>query len=229
MVVHARATDALVMRWDAGTPRYRSIVALDIEGSTTRINSVKAQLRGSMYMLFEAALCAAGITERHRDPFVDRGDGVFALIRPLDDIPKTVLLHTVIPVLDRLLTMHNSRHPDERLRMRAAIHAGEVHYDDNGCYGEALDLTFRLLDAPVVKKELQHTAGPLVLVASEHIYRTVIRQGYAGIDERSYRPCGTVIVAGKRRRAYLHTPGNQSIVPLRGRENPKQRLVQVGA
>ena len=192
-----------------GLPCYRSIIALDIEGSTTRINTVKARLRRSMYVLFETALCAGGITERHRDPLVDRGDGVFALIRPLDDIPKTVLLHTVVPVLDQLLTEHNSRRPEERLRMRAAIHAGEVHFDENGCYGEALDLTFRMLDAHQVKRELQQATGSLVLVTSEYIHRTVVRHGYPGINEQSFRPGGMVTIAGRRHGAYVHTPGEQ--------------------
>ena len=37
----------------AGLPRHRSIVALDIEQSTSRPDSVKAELRRALYHLFE--------------------------------------------------------------------------------------------------------------------------------------------------------------------------------
>jgi len=51
------------------------------------------------------------------------------------------------------------------------VHAGEVHYDDNGCFGEALDVAFRLLDAPRFKKALREAASPLILIVSDPIPR----------------------------------------------------------
>jgi hypothetical protein len=66
------------------------------------------------------------------------------------------------------------------------MHAGEVHYDDNGCFGEALDIAFRLLGAPGVKKALRTAADPLTLVISDDIYRTIVRHSYDGIDPRSF-------------------------------------------
>ena len=47
-----------------GLPRYRAIVALDIERSTSRPDPVKAELRNKTYELFDAALCSAGIRKR---------------------------------------------------------------------------------------------------------------------------------------------------------------------
>jgi hypothetical protein len=52
------------------------------------------------------------------------------------------------------------------------VHAGEVNYDGYGCFGEALDIAFRLLDAPGVKKALRSAPDPLTLVVSDDIYRT---------------------------------------------------------
>ena len=40
------------------------------------------------------------------------------------------------------------------MRLRAVIHAGEVHYDGKGFFGEDLDVAFRLLDAPRFKAYL---------------------------------------------------------------------------
>ena len=144
----------------------RTIVALDIERSTSRPDDVKAELRQTMYALFDAALRAAGIQPRHRDRFGDRGDGFLALIHPVGDISK-VLLRRVIPAFGLLLAEHNVGRPLQRqLRVRVVVHAGTVFYDANGCFGETLDAAFRLLDAPSVKGALQAASAPLVLVVS---------------------------------------------------------------
>lgn len=187
-------------------PHHRSIVSVDIEGSTARTNPAKGFLRHVMYELIEAALEACGISEEHRDPMVDRGDGVLVLIHPVDEAPKTLLLTTLVPTLSALLGQHNVDRPDHRLRLRAAVHAGEVHYDRQGCFGEALDITFRLLDAPEVKNTLSRTEAPLVLVVSDDIYRAVIRHGYDGIDDRAFEQIVRVRVAGQQQRGWVHVP-----------------------
>ena len=50
-----------------------------------------------LYELFDAALRSAGIYPRHRDRFMDRGDGLLALIRPMDQASKEFVLNRVIP------------------------------------------------------------------------------------------------------------------------------------
>jgi hypothetical protein len=72
-------------------PAHRAIVAIDLEGSTLRTNPVKGELRRIMYDLLGRALEAAAINEDHLEQLTDRGDGVLVLIRPHDDVPKTVL------------------------------------------------------------------------------------------------------------------------------------------
>lgn len=196
-----------------GLPRHRAIVALDIEQSTSRPDTVKAELRRTMYDLFDRALRSAGISRRYRDRFTDRGDGVLALIRPVDQVPKAVLLNQAIPALSQLLADYNATIPQAsrphwQLRVRAVVQSGEVHYDANGCFGEALDIAFRLLDAPSVKKTLQAAHEPLSLVISGEIYRTIVRHGYDGIDQDGFRPLARVHVAGNRYTGWIHTPSN---------------------
>ena len=96
-------------------------------------------------------------TRCHYDRFIDRGDGILALIHPVDQAPKTLLLNRVFPLLSQLLTDYNASLPQHsqlqrQLRIRVVMHAGEVHYDANGCFGEALEIAFRLLDADRVKR-----------------------------------------------------------------------------
>jgi class 3 adenylate cyclase len=187
-------------------PRHRSIVAVDIEGSTARTNPARAQFRSALYDLLEAALHASGISEQHRDPLIDRGDGALVLIHPVDQAPKTVLLTTFVPTLSDLLAEHATQHPGERFRLRVAVHAGEVHYDSRGCYGEDLDLTFRLLNAPELKKKLRQSDAPLALVVSQDIHRSLIRHGYDGIDDSAFEPLVRVRMAGQRFRGWVHVP-----------------------
>jgi len=199
-----------------GLPRYRAIVALDIERSSSRLDPIKGELRNKTYELFEVALCTAGIDKRHRDRFVDRGDGILALIHPVDQVPKALLLNRVVPLLNRLLAEYNAgltRHsqPQRQLRIRVVMHAGEVHYDANGCFGEDLDVAFRLLDAARVKRALRETADPLVLVVSGDIYSSVVRHGYDGIDHQTFHPLVRVQIAGKRYPGWIHIPRHATL------------------
>ena len=195
-----------------GLPCYRAIVALDIERSTSRPDPIKGELRSKTYELFEAALRKAGIDGCHHDRFVDRGDGILALIHPVDQAPKALLLNRAVPVLSRLLTDYNASLPQHsqqqrQLRVRVVMHAGEVHYDANGCFGETLDVAFRLLDAARVKRALREMADPLILVVSEAIYSSVVRHGYDGIDHEAFHQMVRVQVAGRRHPGWIHLPG----------------------
>ena len=84
-------------RWAETLPVHRSILAVDIEGSTQRKNPVKEELREQVYRLLLEALCVAGIDQAHCDPFTDCGDGVLVLLHPADELPKPLLLIRPMP------------------------------------------------------------------------------------------------------------------------------------
>jgi hypothetical protein len=198
-------------RRERSLPVHRSILAVDIEGSTQRTNPVKEELREEVYRLMVEALCVAGIDSQHYDqPFTDRGDGLLVLLRPADELPKPLLLSRLIPVLASLLAAHNSgisaADQPRVLRLRAVIHAGEVHYDEKGPFGEELDVALRLLDAPRFKTHLKNATVPLALVASDYIYQTIIRHGYDGIIEREFLQLVTVTVGFQRRKGWVQLP-----------------------
>jgi hypothetical protein len=196
-----------------GFPVYRSILALDIESSTSppRTNPVKAEMRRELYLALDNALLAAEIEASRCKPFIDRGDGVLVLIRPDDSIPKTRLLNPFIPALTQQLADHNAslsagERTRQELRLRVVLHAGEVHHDDNGPFGESLDLAFRLLDAPRLKHILRDVATPLVAVVSGEIYWSIVRHNYDGIPEPTFQPLIRVYTAGRRCRGWVHVP-----------------------
>jgi len=160
-----------------------------------------------LYELFDAALRSAGVTARRRDRFADRGDGLLSLIDPAD---QALLIHLVIPVFSQLLASYNASltHPggaDRQLRVRVVLHAGNVHDDNNGYFGEALDAAFRLLDAPRVKAELKTAPGPLVFVVSGDIY-TAIAPDDTGSGPRISSRLVTAQVAGHHYLGWIHVP-----------------------
>ncbi|MFI5269436.1 MAG: hypothetical protein ACHQ7M_18825 [Chloroflexota bacterium] len=188
-------------------PVHRLIFAVDIEGSTERNNLAKGQLRRALYNLLETALKAAGIATRNLEPFADRGDSVLILIKPHDEVPKTLVLGQLIPILAGLLDAHNAlvTCSELQMRLRAVVHAGEVHEDSNGFYGDDLDAAFRLLEASALKKALKDAAATsLILVVSEEIFNGIIRQGY--LNDSSYRPLVRVKVGRRQRRGWAHIP-----------------------
>jgi HD domain len=186
------ACATLIRNRPPGAARRRAIVGLDIEQSTSRPDPVKAEFRIMLHELFEAALRSADIGP-DLDPFMDRGDGLLALMDPAEQVP---LLSRAVPAFGWLLAGYNaSLPPQRRLRVRVVVHAGEVRDDDNGCFGEALDIACRLLDAPAAKLALKAAPGPLLLVVSDDIYTSVTGHGRAGRD--TFRRLFTVQVAGR--------------------------------
>ncbi|WP_075020000.1 hypothetical protein [Actinomadura madurae] len=197
----------------SSNPVHRSILVVDLENSTAalRTNPVKQELRSQVYGHLRKAMANTGIDDRWCDRFEDRGDGVLALFHPVDELPKTYLLSRLIPGLAQQLIDYNRSLPEAELpsrsmRMRAVLHAGEVHRDENGPFGEAIDLACRLLDAQRVKKCLRTSLSPLVLVVSEDIYWGIVRHGYDGICPASYKPGLRVLVGDRRRQGYVHVP-----------------------
>ncbi len=131
-------------RRKATLPVHRSILAVDIEDSTRRTNTVKEELRQLVYQLVLESLDVAGIDDHYYDPFTDRGDGVPVLVRTADEFPKPLLLSCLIPAL--------------------------------------------------------------ALVASDYIYQSIIRHGYAGIDDGEFLPLVTVNVGDQRRKGWVQMP-----------------------
>ncbi len=188
-------------------PVHRLIFAVDIEGSTERTNPAKGELRRILYEVLDRALEAAGIGTRHLEPFTDRGDSVLILIKPHDDVPKTLALSLLVPILSALLAEHNAvvARPELQMRLRAVVHAGEIHEDDKGFYGDDLDAAFRLLEAQTLKKALKKAAAsPLILVVSEEIFHGIVQQGY--LDDASFQPLVRVRVGRRLRRGWAHIP-----------------------
>ncbi|HZB30750.1 MAG TPA: ATP-binding cassette domain-containing protein [Streptosporangiaceae bacterium] len=154
---------------------HRTIVAVDVEkfGDRRRTNPHRLAVRDGLYRALGEAFAKVGVP--WEDTYhEDRGDGAFALIRA--DVPKSHVAARLSGPLAAALRRHNESHPPEaRIRLRVALHAGEVHHDGHGVAGAALDLTFRLLDSPDLKSALAAGPGEVALIASNWFFDDVIR------------------------------------------------------
>ena len=164
-----------------------TIVVVDVEGfgRYSRTNPNKLRVRSGMYRAIERAFATAGIPWagcRH----ADLGDGVLVLAPA--EISKTLFADLLLGALADELIVHNATHPaQERIRLRLALHAGEVTYDDHGVTGSAILHAQRLLDAPALKRELANSAAVLAVIASGWFFDEVVRHSE---DSRAgaYRP-----------------------------------------
>jgi len=189
-----------------GTPGQHCVLfAVDVAGFTDhwRNDDVQLYMREALYAVLTQAFEASQLgwdNCQHED----RGDGVLVLI------PAGMPSATVIdPLLDRLragLRRHNRVSVDAAgIRLRVAIHSGQVHRDEHGVTGAALTHLFRLLDAPALKEALARSRGELALIVSDHFYDTVIRNAPGMIDPETFQPA-TVAVKETRARGWLHLP-----------------------
>jgi len=181
------------------------LFAVDVAGFTNhgRDDDIQLYLRRSLYAILTHAFEASelGWADCQHE---DHGDGVLVII------PAGVPSATVIdPLLDRLrdgLRRHNRVSTDAAgIRLRVAIHSGQVHRDEHCVTGAAVTHLFRLLDAPVLKEALAKSTGDLALIVSDHFYDTVIRNAPGMIDPETFQPA-KVRVKETRARGWLHVP-----------------------
>ncbi|WP_439382881.1 hypothetical protein [Amycolatopsis lexingtonensis] len=168
-------------------PLHRIIVAVDIEGfgAQERTNTHRLELRRVLWAALRQAFAAADIADDLRY-VVDTGDGVVTLIDPV--VPKTHLLADVVPSLAAALREYNLEHAGAgRIRLRLAVHAGEVVRDEHGFVGDSLSTTLRLLDSAELGTALQLTDADLAMIVTESFYQNVIAHGARGIDPSHFR------------------------------------------
>ncbi len=104
----------------------------------------------------------------------DRGDGALILVPP--DVPKTRLVISLPAGLVAAINRHNAGCAEqERMRLRAALHAGEIRHDSHGVTGAAINHAFRLLEAPALRSALEASSGVLAVIVSDWLFNEVVR------------------------------------------------------
>ena len=103
------------------------------------------------------------------------------------EVPKGIFIESMPRELAEALREHNAGHrAEEQIRLRMALHAGEVYYDEHGVTVASINLAFRLLDAPPLKSALAESPGTLALIVSSWFFDEVVRHSQAN-DAATYR------------------------------------------
>lgn len=171
---------------------HRTIVVVDVEGfgDRHRTNADQIAVRAGLYQALRRAFTDAGVSWDSCDR-EDRGDGVFILVPA--ETPKAPFVDAVPDALVAALREHNTTRPAQaRIRLRMALHAGEVTYDEHGVTATAVNLAFRLLDASPVKAALAQSPGVLVVATSEWFFDEVVRHSTV-TDSATYRQVRVVV------------------------------------
>jgi hypothetical protein len=166
---------------------HRTIFLLDVEGfgAPGRTNKNQLAVRHGLRQVWQQAFTKAGIAWQNC-AVEDRGDGVF-LLAPAE-MPKAPFVDAVPIHLAASLREHNAVHPkEEQIRLRMALHAGEVELDDaGGATGAAIMHAFRLLDSRALKEALTRSSGVLSLITSDWFYHEVVKQSSV-VDPAAFR------------------------------------------
>jgi class 3 adenylate cyclase len=164
---------------------HHSILVVDMTGYGKLNNRGQLQARAILDKSMNAAirtigLAQAGLAINHR------GDGVLVVVPPT--ISKADLLEPLLPRLARTIHAANADPAVDRIRLRVAVHAGELIQDATGWFGTDLNLACRLVDAEAAYARLRASSeSDVVLIVSDVIYQGVIRHGYHGLDPADYQ------------------------------------------
>jgi tetratricopeptide (TPR) repeat protein len=184
---------------------HRTVVVFDIAGfgDHSRTSQHHVTVRDGLYDAVERAFDDMGV------PWAgcyheDRGDGVFVLAPA--EVPKAVFAEELPQRLVAALRAHNSgRAAQEQIRLRMALHAGEIRRDAHGVTGAPINLAFRLLDAPPLKAALAASTGVLAIIASAWFFDEVISNSTASSPD-AYQSV-RVRVKETNARAWIRLPG----------------------
>ncbi|MBV2364492.1 hypothetical protein [Streptomonospora nanhaiensis] len=173
----------------AETLEYRALLALDIERSSGRGNVALRRIRAVLAAALREALERSGIAWS-ACVHDDLGDGL--RVAAPAGLPKAALVHPLVRELAVRLRAHNrAAAPGTAVRVRAALHAGEVYVGGAGgagVTGGPLEVLARLLDAPVLKTALAQApeSVSVALLMSRHFHEETVRHGYPGIDPDAF-------------------------------------------
>jgi tetratricopeptide (TPR) repeat protein len=187
-------------------PGHRTILVVDVEGfgsDERQRNPIQEAVRDGLYQVLRWAFEAANIS--WEDCYhEDRGDGVLVLVAP--QVPKAPFVESLPQMLIKALLQHNdnAHRPEERIRLRMALHAGEIKHDAKGVSGPSIIRTFRLIEAPALKAALAQSPGVLAFIVSDWFFDEVVQN--SSIDDPARYQRITVKVKETTTQAWICLP-----------------------
>ncbi len=188
-------------------PVYRTLLATDIAHSSGRGDVAADTIRRVLRTALGESFTRSGIT--WDDCLVDDlGDG-FSVASPADT-PKIALVYPLLTELAHRLRAHNRTAGDlTQIRIRVALHAGEVMVDETGVpTGRPLEVLARHLDAAPLRAALENApeSTPVAAYLSHHFYEETVPHGHPGINAENFHK-QQFTTKEYSADAWLHLPG----------------------
>ncbi|WP_290049560.1 effector-associated domain 2-containing protein [Amycolatopsis solani] len=165
---------------------HRTIMAVDIAGynNPSRTLAHLREVHGGLWRILRTTFAETGIP--WDACYVENtGDGAMFLLPP--DVAKADLVAQFPARMRDELRRHNHVHAEgAQIRLRLALHAGEVAEGSHGRVSKAASFTFRILDAPEAKAAQKEAKADLVLITSDLLYQDVVRED-AAADPEAFR------------------------------------------
>ncbi|CAM3736743.1 tetratricopeptide repeat protein [Kibdelosporangium persicum] len=183
---------------------HRAIVAVDVEGFSSRTDLHQAATRRNLYESLEQGFTEAGIPWQDCDTSQDRGDGVLILVPPT--IAHVNLVDQLPHRLAAALRRNNAIYAAEaQIRLRVAVHVGKIDFDERGIAGHTVNFVCRMLDAPVLKAVLAASRGVFSLMVSDWFYRQVVQPDPA-VRPDTYREVFVGVKEENATQAWIRVP-----------------------
>jgi hypothetical protein len=152
------------------------ICVFDLEkfGADNRTQQNRMAIRRGMHTVVETAFTQARIPWQasYRR---DTGDGILIAV-PATGANKGAFVCELLTALTELLDEHNATHPEEVIRLRLALHVGEIAFDSFGPDGPGFIHVTRLIEAAPLKSALAQSVKPLAVITSAYVHHEVVKQ-----------------------------------------------------
>lgn len=190
-------------------PEYRALLAVDIEKSSGRGDPALLAIRNALARAVAESVERSGIAW---DACIreDLGDGL-RVVAP-SGASRAALIHPLTAELGARLQAHNRyAGPLTRIRVRMAVHAGDVLIGADGSpAGASLAVLARMLESKACRDALKDApeTTPLALVVSQHVYEETVVHGYPGVDPDDFEAVD-IVEKEYHARGWLHVPGKR--------------------
>lgn len=157
---------------------YYAWVVMDMENWGGRPGAVQARMQDALRGIITRAMSASAIGE-HPIRQTSRGDGVILGIST--EVPKETITSGFLKSLNRELWLYADEcPPEEVMRLRVALHAGDALDGGDEWAGNAVVVACRLVDSEILHRVLTAASSSvLAIIVSDQWYDAVLREGWA--------------------------------------------------
>jgi hypothetical protein len=153
------------------------VVVIDIAGFSRSSDPVRHTLRDALDVAVHESLHEVEVGLYERAVHMDNGEGLLLLLPGAATAVYDAAVRFPATLQAWLLRDNRQRVAEARLRVRSAVHLGDVEHDDAGWRGEAIRQAFLLARADPVRQALRDAPyAALALALADPVYRDVQSQ-----------------------------------------------------